>query len=95
VILLALAIGLVMYIAAVGNLINGKSLRFYFIAEYCSDILMVVFLLIWGWTLSRLYADIEKSRDVKNILPNEGIFKLHATLLVIFFILLIAATITN
>ena len=45
---------------------------------------MLIFLLTWGWTLSRLYGEIKKAKDVKRIQPNEGIFKLHATLLVIF-----------
>jgi len=60
---------------------------FYFAVVY-----MVMCLLVWAWTLKKLYADI---KEAQGTLPNEKVFRLHGVLLVLFLVVDIAAITTD
>ena len=52
-----------------------------YITAYFADGFILVCLLVWGWTLKKLYKDVQ---DNANLLPNIKIFRIHAALLVLF-----------
>ena len=87
VLVLAVGIEVLFYFGFKGLFLErDRSGLLYFISLYSDDALIFTFLIIWGWTLIRLYRDIVNAKELKQILPNKNFFVLHATLLVLFLV---------
>ena len=54
-------------------------------------VFQVVCLVVWGWTLRKLYANVDKAQDAQ---PNKKVFVLNAVLIVLFLVFAIGAAIT-
>ena len=52
----------------------------------------IVCLLVWGWTLKKLFSDVQKAKDV---LPSKTVFQLHAALLILYLVFSILANVAN
>jgi len=74
-------------IALNGTEIQSKVLPIFL---FLSEAFDTVCLLVWGWTLKKLFSDVQKAKDV---LPSKTVFQLHAALLILYLVFNIVATI--
>ena len=77
---LCLIVGILFATANYFGFIYGK---LYFWVSILQILLMVTYLLVWGWSLFSLYTKIKASRK---LLPKKKVFQLHATLLILYLL---------
>ena len=70
---------------------RGGELLFYY-TDYSFGAFCICCMLVWAWTLYKLYNEVSQ---IKNLLPSKNFFRLHVSLLALYLVLEVAATISD
>ena len=88
-----LVCGVLLFVETI--LIQERSQQSYlllFIVVYSLLAFQMGCLLVWGWTIYKLYTGLTKAKD---LLPSQSVFQLHGSLLGLYITLSFAATIAG